>query len=381
MAMKTHKIPKRDQVALEDTWDLTKVFKSDAAWQRAYKKLEKMVDGFDQFRGKLGKSARTIRRCCDFEAEFGQIAEKVAVYAFLKASQDVANSTYQGMVAQFTYLATQANERASFISPEIQAIPKKKMADFMKNPALKPYQFKLEQLLRYRPHILSDAEERILAMQGQVSGTASRVFSQLNDADLDFGEVKNDEGENVELSQSSIRSLLESRMRTVRKTAFEQFYKEYEAHANTLAAALSGSVLQDVYSARVRNHTSAREAALFGDKVPVGVYDNLIEQVHSNLDVYQEYLRIRKRALKLKELQPYDGAVELFKLPKVDIPYEDAVETICDALRPLGRDYVNTLHKGLTEKRWVDRYENKGKRSGQLGLLWHTAVHSDELQV
>lgn len=361
---KTLSIPTRDKVALDDTWDLTKIYKTDAAWLRGYKKLEKMVDGFDQFRGKLGRSAKMIRNCCDFESEFEQLAEKVGVYAFLKSSEDVANGKYQGMVAQFSYVATVAGERASFIAPEIQAIPKPKMAAYMKSPLLAPYKFSLEQLLRFRPHILSNAEERILAMQGQVAGTASRVFSQLNDADLDFGTVVNEDGDTVELSQSSIRSLMESRKRSVRKTAHEQFYKEYDAHANTLAAALSGSVLQDVYNAKVRNFPSAREAALFSDNVPVAVYDNLVAQVRGHVDVLHQYLEIRKRALKVKELQPYDAAVNIVKTPKVNIPYDAAVETICEALRPLGKDYVNTLHKGLTAQRWVDRFENKGKRSG-----------------
>ena len=361
---KTKGVPDRSHSKSEDTWDLTKLFKSDEAWHRGYKKLERMIPRFATFRGKLGRSAKTIRACCDFEVEFEMLGERLGVYAFLRSTEDVANSHYQGMVAQFTYLATQASEAASFIAPEIQAIPKKKMTAFLKMRVLDPYRLHLEKLLRYRPHILSENEERVLAMQGEVAGSSSQIFSQLNDADLRFGFVENEKGEKIELTQSSFRGLLESPKRSVRKDAFKKFYKQYAGHANTLAATLSSSVLQDVYNARVRNHRSALDAALFADKVPASVYDNLIDAVHDNLDTMYRYLDIRKRALRLKELHAYDTAVPIVKTAKVKIPYAVAVETICEALAPMGVAYVNHMRKGLLNGRWVDRYENKGKRSG-----------------
>lgn len=361
---KQKNIPTRDAVKMEDTWDLTKVFKSDAAWDTGYKKLEKMIPTFATFRGKLGKSAKSILACCEFEAEFEKLAERLGVYAYLKSTEDVANGTYQGMIARFTYLATVAGEAASFIAPEMQAIPKKKMAEFIKHPLLKDYRFQLEKLARYRPHILSESEERLLAMQGEVAGSASTIFGQLNDADMTFGFVTDETGTEVELTQSSFRSLLESPRRAVRKDAFHRFYKEYNEHGNTLAATLSASVLQDVYQAKVRNQPSAIEAALFSDKVPLAVYDNLIETVNDNLGSLYKYLDLRKKALRLKELRAYDTYVPIVKTPKVNIPYDSAVATICDALAPLGEGYVNFMRKGLLDGRWVDRYENKGKRSG-----------------
>ncbi len=361
---KAKTIPPRNKVRSADTWDLTKLCKSDAAWERGYKQLEGMVPRFEGFRGKLGSSAKTLRACCEFETEFSRLAEKLGVYAYLKSAEDVADSTYQGMVARYSYLATQAAEAASFVEPEIQAIPRKKMAAFLRSPLLKPYRFNLEKLLRFRPHILSAKEERVLAMQGEVAGTASKVFGQLNDADLTFGFVRDDKGRQVELTQGSFRSLLESPKRTVRRQSFQKFYTAYEAHANTIAATLSSSVLQDVYHARVRNFPSAREAALFGDKVPVAVYDSLIDAVHDNLETVYRYLDIRKKALGLRELRAYDTYAPMVKTAKVRIPYNDAVDTICEAVAPLGAAYVNTMRKGLLASRWVDRFENKGKRSG-----------------
>ncbi len=361
---KTKAVPKRSSIKQDDTWNLAKLFKSDAAWTRGYKKLEGMIGEFEKFRGKLGRSAKTLRACCDFEVQFERLGERLGVYAFLKSSEDVANSAYQGMVAQYTYLATQAGEAASFIAPEVQAIPRKKMAAFLKGPALAPYRFQLEKLLRYRPHILSAKEERVLAMQGEVAGSASHIFSQLNDADLKFGFVTNERGEKIELTQSSLRGFLESPKRSVRKRAYEKFYAQYDAHANTLAAALGASVLQDVYRARVRNFSSAREGALFGDKVPVAVYDSLVESVHAGLDTMYRYLDIRRRALRLGALHAYDTAVPIVKTARVKNPYEKAVDAICAATQPLGTAYVDAMRKGLLEGRWVDRYENQGKRSG-----------------
>jgi len=360
---KTNRIPVRKDVPKEVTWDLTPLYKSDAAWERAYKALEKKVEEFSQFRGKLASGPKVLRACFDFEVAFEKEAERLGSYAYLKSAEDVANSTYQAMVARYMRLATRAGEEASYIAPEIQAIPRKRMASYLKSPLLKDFRFQLEKLLRYRPHILSQSEERLLAMQGEVAGTASRVFGQLTDADMKFGEVTNEDGVKVELTQESFRTLLESKKRSVRKAAFHKFYEQFEGHANTLAAALSSSVLQDVYYARVRNYTSARESSLFADNVPVSVYDNLIETVHENLPVVYRYLELRRRALRVKSLHFYDTYLPIVEARKTRISYDEAVGMVLDAVQPLGAAYVNTLGKGL-RGRWVDRYENKGKRSG-----------------
>ncbi|GMV99600.1 MAG: oligopeptidase [Candidatus Hydrogenedentota bacterium] len=361
---KTKRIPKRSEVRESDTWDLSVLFKNDEDWHKALKKQEKKVPHFEKFRGRLGESPNKLRECYQFEAQFDLEMERIGHYAFLKASEDVSNSTYQGMVAQYRHLATVASEAASFIAPEIQQIPDKTMADYLKSKALQEYRFSLERLLRYKPHILSDKEERLLAMQGEVAGTAGKVFGQLNDADLKFGFVKDEHGNKVELTHSSYRVLLESRKRSVRKEAFHKLYDSYEQHANTLSATLSSSVLQDVYYSKVRNHGSALQSALFGDNVPVAVYDNLIATVHKNLDTVYRYLDLRRRALKLKKLHVYDTYVPIVELKSVKTPYEKAASQVCDALAPLGDEYVKVLRKGLGEARWVDRYENTGKRSG-----------------
>ena len=361
---KTKTLPPRAKVKTADTWDLSPLFENDAGWTAAYKKLEKMVPGYRRFRGKLGKSAKIVRACFDFDVQFEKLSEKIGSYAYLKQSEDVANSAYSGMVQQFTFLSTRAREEASYLAPELQALPKKKLDAYQRAPELKPYRLSLERMVRYKPHVLSEREERLLAMQGQVAGSASRVFSQLTDADLKFGSVKDETGTEVELSQGSFRVFLESRKRSVREEAFTKFYAELDDHKNTLSTSLSASVLQDVYVARARNYPSALEAALFPDNVPMAVYRNLVKTVRDNIETVHRYLALRKRVLKLKELHHYDTYCPLVDLPKAHITYEKAAEQVCHAVAPLGADYASTLREGLIKSRWVDRYENKGKRSG-----------------
>ncbi len=356
--------PPREQVAQEHTWDLAPMFKSDAAWERALKSLEKRLPEIAQFKGKLGKSAKRLCACLEFSNELGLLVEKVGAYAHLRYAEDIANQHCQGMMARFTHLAMHISEASSYINPEIQAIPKAVMRDYLHDPLLAPHRFSLECLLRYRPHILSPAEERLLAMQGEVSETPSRVFDQLSDADMKFGEVIDETGQPVELTQSSFRTLLESPKRSVRKEAFDKYYAVMKAHENTLAVTLNGSVLQDIYHARVRNFGSARQAALFGDKMPETAYDALIQAVRGALPAVHRYLALRKRALRLKDLHFYDTYTPIVKGASADIPYEQGVDLIAEAMAPLGNDYVNVLRKGLSEQRWVDRYENKGKHSG-----------------
>ncbi len=360
----TKHVPERRDMPMEETWDLSPLFKSDEAWEQAFSKLAQKIPKFEEFRGTLGKSAENLRACLEFEVEFDKEAERLGTYAFLRYSEDVRDTSAQAMVARYTHLATQASETASFLAPEIQRIPKKTMSQFLDAPELEPFLFTLEKFLRYRPHILSEKEERILAMQGEVTDTAEKVFSQLTDADMVFGDITNEKGEKIELTQSSLHSLLESRKRDVRRKAFHKFYAEIDAHKNTLATSLGSSVLQDVYQARVRNYSSSREAALFSDNMPVTVYDNLVQTVRDNLDIVHEYLEVRRKALRIKDIHMYDCYVPIVQLADTHVPYEEAVEQITAALDPLGKDYCATLAKGLSEKRWVDRYENKGKRSG-----------------
>lgn len=364
MPKTTKRIPSRKEVRETDTWDLRPLFKSDAAWERGLKEFAALIPRFEAFRGRLGTAPKVLRDCCRLEVEVDRLGERLQNYAFLKSCENVADGTYQGMLSRYVHAATHAQEASSFIAPEIRAIPRAAMARILRSPLLAEFRFGLEKLLRYRPHILSVKEERLLAMQGEVADASYRAFEQLCDADLKFGFVKDERGVKVELTQSTFRALLDSPRRSVRRQAFERFYAQYEAHANTLASTLSAAVLQDVYMARARNFGSCLEQALFGDRVPIAVYDSLIAAVRGNLDTAHRYLDVRRRALRLRKLAFYDTYVPIVPTARRKTPYAAAARLICDALRPLGADYCRALEKGLLEARWVDRYENQGKRSG-----------------
>ncbi|HEX8911258.1 MAG TPA: oligoendopeptidase F [Humisphaera sp.] len=361
---KAQTLPPRKKVKPADTWDLAPLFASDAAWEKAFDAWEKQVEGFDRFKGKLGDSAEMLAACLQFDAAVDRAGERLGVYAYLKTTEDQADSTYQRMKGRYSHVATRAGELASFIRPEILAIPEKKMRQFMADPALDGWQLALERVVRYRKHTLGKKEEQLLAMQGQMADASNAIFRQLNDSDLKWGAVKDEKGSVVELSHATFPLLLRSPKRAVRKAAFEQYYGQYDAHKNSFAASLNASVQRDVYYAKARNYPSALEAALFPDKVPVSVYDNLIASVRNNLPALYRYYDLRRRAMKLKDVHHYDTYVSILPDMEKRHTWEQGVKAILTSLAPLGDEYCRTLQEGLTTARWSDRYPNQGKQSG-----------------
>jgi oligoendopeptidase F len=360
---KVVRLPKRDQVKSENTWDLSGLYPSDEAWEVDFKKLDGLIAGYAKFQGKLGESAKSLAACLKFDSDFDRLADRVGNYAFLKTTEDQADSRYQGLSGRFQSLSTRASQAASFMRPEILAIPAEKMDAMLEDKALKHYRLLLERMLRYRPHTLSDREEKLLAMQGDMAGTAGKAFRQLLDADLKFGFVRNEKGESVELSQSTLMQLLISPRRNVRRTAFHQFYQQFVGHENTLAATLAGSIHKDIYYAKARGYGSALESSLFHDNVPLSVYDSLIAAVRKHLPAVHRYYDVRRRKMKLRDIHHYDTYVPILSDIKVKRPWDKAVDVIITALAPLGAEYCNTLEKGL-HGRWCDRYPNLGKQSG-----------------
>lgn len=357
------RLPARGDVAVGDTWDLKSLFSSDAEWAVALAEWEKRIPGFSAFAGTLGSSAERLAECLSYDIAVDREGDRLGTYAHLRASEDQAAADAQRMAGRFQHVATLAGEKASFIRPEIMAIPPATLDAWMKLPVLAPYQLLLERLTRTRPHVLSEPEEKLLAMQGSFAGTAGKVFRQLTDADMKFGNVSNGAGEQVELSNATFVTLLHDTSREVRRTAFQQYYAQYEAHANTLAATLSGSNERDAYAAKVRHYPSAVEAALFADNVPIAVYDQLISAVHSHLPAVHRYYDLRKRILGLDEIHHYDCYVPLVPELEQRHNWNDAVRVVIESLAPLGGDYTKRLEQGLLG-RWCDRYPNAGKQSG-----------------
>ncbi len=360
---KVIRLPNRSQVKVADTWDLASLYADDAAWEADFVKFQKLGAGFEKFRGKLGESAKQLAACLKFDSEVDQLGDKLANYASLRTSENTADSNYQRMYGRVNSAYTKLSQAASYIRPEVLAIPAKKMKEFLDAKELKPWKLVLERLLRYKPHTLSQREEEILAMQGEMAGAAGLAFRQLLDADLKFGNIRNEKGEQVELSNSTFIQLLQSPDRNVRKNAFGQYYAQFTGHENTLAATLQGSIQKDVYYAKVRGYPSAREAALFPDNVPVSVYDNLLSTIHKHLPKVHQYYDVRRRKMKLKDIHHYDCYVPILSDLETKHTWNQATKVIIEALQPLGSEYCSTLEAGLLG-RWCDRYPNQGKRSG-----------------
>ena len=347
-----------------DCWDLSSLFSTDGEWEAAFKAWEEKLPGYDQFRGKLGEAAATLAACMAFDTEIERAGERLGVYASLKTTEDQANSDYQRMKGRFQHVAMQAAELASYIRPELMSIAPDVMEELLVAPELAEWKLALEQTLRYRPHTLSSREEHLIAMQGQMSEASNQIFRQLNDADLKWGMIKNEKGELVELGHSSFSAFLHSPSASVRQKAFHAYYVQFEAHKNTIAASLNASVQRDVYYAKARNYPSAREAALFGDKVPVSVYDNLIKSVHANLPAVYRYYELRRQKMKLKEIHHYDTYVPILSDLDKRHSWDKAVDVVVESLEPLGSEYCSALREGMTTARWCDRYPNQGKQSG-----------------
>ena len=356
-------LPKRSEVKVEDTWDLSKLFGNDDAWEASLKELEARIEGFEQFKGTLGQSAERLAECLKFDSDTDRIADRLGNYAFLKTTEDQTNSDYQRMVGRFQNIGTRAGEAASFIRPEILSIPSDKIEAFLADQAMAPYKLLVERLVRYKKYTLSDREEQLLAMQGEMAGAAGKIFRQLLDADLKFGAVENEKGETIELTQSTLSQFLQSPDRGVRKKAFEQFYEQFTAHENTFAAALHGSVQKDVYYARARGYDSCLHSALYDDNVPQSVYDNLIATVRNHLPAVHRFYDLRRRKMGLDEIHHYDTYVPILSDIEKHHEWDAAVDVVVDSLAPLGQEYGGVLRQGLSG-RWCDRYPNDGKQSG-----------------
>lgn len=355
-------IPTRDQVRPEDAWDLSKLFENDQQWEEGLKKFTEMIEHIPSFKGTLGESAGHLYECLEYLTRVEYLGERLGYYAHLRYSEDAGDSGNQERFARFMKATSDASTAESYVEPEIQAIDTEHLETFMQDERLRDYRVQLRKLIRMKPHVLSEPEERLLAMQSEANQTAQKTFSALTDVDFDFGTVDTPEGPKP-LTQASLSSFMLNPDRNVRERAWTQFYTVYRQHQNTLASLYSGSVQLDVYKARARNFSNSREAALFPDDVPERVYDTLLSTVGENLDTLQKYYALRKRVLGLPDYHVYDGYVPLVGDIQVHHTYEQAVELVTEALAPLGEEYTRTLRNGLLGT-WVDRYENKGKRSG-----------------
>jgi oligoendopeptidase F len=354
----------RDQVKIEDTWDLAALFATPEAWSEAFVGLQKTYEAAAQFRGRVGSSAAVLRECLEFDKALNLTIERLGHYASLRSSEDSSDAANLAREGQFENLLTRIAEALAFVEPEIQEIGDATFESFLADPALADWQIPLRKLRRLKRHTLSIAEERLLALGQSAVRGHSETFSQLTNVDMKFGTLVDEKGVERPLSLSTYSSFRVKRDPELRKRAFHQMFAEFSDHKYTLASSLANSVKADVFHARARNYPSAREAALFRDDVPVAVYDNLIGTVRANLQPLFRYYQLRKRVLKLGEIHQYDTYVPIVPDIETHVSFDEAVEKVLAALAPLGEEYCRVLGDGLRSRRWCDRFENKGKRSG-----------------
>ncbi len=358
----TKRVLKRSEVPAEHRWKLEDIFASQDAWDQEYKEVKDGLADFAKFKGTLTDAA-AIKACFELEDDISMHLERLYVYANMRHHEDMADPTYQALSDKASKLSVEAGEAFSFVTPEILSLSEEKLKSLIADPSLAKYKQTLEEMLRQKPHVLSASEEALLAQVGNISQTSSTVFGMLNNADLKFPKVKNEQGEEVELTHGSYIQFLESSDPKVRRNAFEATYGTYAKHKNTLAATLSGNVKKNLFYANARHYPSALEMSLFGDNIPKEVYTNLIDTIHEHLPLLHRYMALRKKLLKVDELHMYDLFAPLVEEFKMDITYEEAKKIVSESLKPLGEDYLNVLQEGF-DNSWIDVYENEGKRSG-----------------
>lgn len=357
-------LPKRSEVRIEDTWKIEDMYASVEAWNNDLEKLKKKGAELAAFRGRLGESAAVLYQACKTYDEIDTIGGKVFNYAHRCSDVDTTNTDNQTLVMKATSVYTGIAEQAAFFTPELLGVPEETLNRFFaEQQELGVFRNFVDEILRGKEHTLAPELEEILASASEVLDTSDNVFSMFNNADLTFPEITDENGEKVRLTHGRYVPFLESPDREVRKAAFEAMYATYRSYRNTLAATYAGKLKAHWFSAKTRKYHSCLEAAVDRNNVPSSVYHNLIEAVHQNLDKMYRYVALRKKLLGVEELHMYDLYVPLVKEANVQIDFEEAKKTVYEALEPLGEDYRRVIKEGF-ENRWIDVYENEGKRSG-----------------
>ncbi|MBF6590859.1 MAG: oligoendopeptidase F [Ktedonobacterales bacterium] len=361
--MKT--LPKRNEVAIDDTWNLESIYPTNAEWEADFTRVSALLPGIRELRGRLGEASSVLLDAFTRRDTAGEVLGRLFVFAHMRLHEDSTNSTYQALADRVTSLANDLNTASAYMTSELLAIPQERLDAFLaEEPRLHVYRHALDEINRQRAHILSAEQEALLAQAAEIGNAPERIYEMFSNADLKLPKVHDEQGNEVQLTQGNyVAKFLESRDRTVRREAFGAMLGTYSTFRNTLAATLASQVKRDIFFARARRYDSSIEAALDPNNIPVSVYTSLVTTVERNLPVLHRYLSLRKRLLGLDELHMYDLYVPMVHEVEYQVAYADAQEQVARALGPLGERYVAALREGF-RSRWIDVYENEGKRSG-----------------
>ncbi len=355
---------KREEIEEKYTWDLSYIYKNDNAWQKDFNKISKEIKQITNFKGILVNNAQNLLDYLELSCLLERKLYKLYYYANLKHDQDTTNSKYQEMLGKIKNLLNKYEELDAYANPELMSVDYNLIKEFYKQePKLKEYKFVLENIYRFKKHILNDNIEKILSSLSKVFDNPEQTFAMLTDADIKFGMITDELGHEVELTESNYRVFLQSKNRDIRKKAFEQLLDKYGEFKNTISSTFAGNAEMLTTLAKLKNYHSSLEASLFSDNVSVKVYNNLIDTINDNLDVIYKYFALKKDFLKLDEFHLYDQYVDLVKNTTKEYPFEEGKRIVLKALSVLGEDYINNLNKAFNE-RWIDVYNNVGKRGG-----------------
>ncbi len=363
-AQTSGELPTRADVPENLTWNLTDIYKTPQQWEDDFKWVENSISKYKEFEGKLGNSAKELLACLKFDDEIGIKISRLFLYASLSKDLDLGNAENQGRYERVSALGAKLSAASSFIRPEILKIPEDKLWQFIESEeGLKVYKHQFDDLLRTKAHTLTPREEEIMALASPVTNVPYTAFGMFSNADIQFPTVKDEKGNDIKISHGRYGAAMYSTDREYRKRVYKGMYKPFKDYKNTLSALFNGNIKGLIFNAKARNYKSTREAALTPNNVPLTVYDNLVNTVNKNLAPLQRWGKLKKKILKLKELHPYDAYVTLFPSVKKEYTYEESIDILMKALKPLGEDYLKNL-KHAIDNRWIDVVETKGKRSG-----------------
>lgn len=355
---------KREDVAIENTWKVEDMYATVQDWEKDLEEIAALVDQVAALEGKLSESAANLLKCLELDAAGGQKLEQAYNYAQRLFDQDQKNTKHQAMTAKVMNIYAEASGKTAFVQPEVIDLSDETMEAFYKaEPGLELYRIEIDEIRRRKAHCLSAEMEKLIAQTMEMSQVPEDAFSIMNDADFVFPEMQDEKGETVRITHGRYGNLMESPDRRVRKEAFEKMYSVYKQFNNTLAALYNGQVKTLIFHAKAKKYASTLEASVDRNNVSPQVYKNLVETINANLELLHRYVRLRKKCLGVDELHMYDIYVPMIEGVAKVVPYEEAKATVLKALEPLGEDYLAKLREGFAN-RWIDVYENEGKRSG-----------------